>query len=127
MICTRSAAGEVLALEPQSAARRAFLAAAVYSRHTAQGAIPEADALARVLSPERLARARVFGLAMRLGCDLSGRSPELLAASTLEVTDAEVVLSAKRGQADLLLGEQTARRLSALGTALERETRMQAV
>jgi exopolyphosphatase/guanosine-5'-triphosphate,3'-diphosphate pyrophosphatase len=111
----------------QTHPERAFLAAAAFARHTSQSAVPEAEDLARVLTPERLARARVFGLAMRLGCDLSGRSPELLAASTLEVTDTEVVVSAHRSQADLLLGEQTARRLSTLGAALERETRMQAV
>jgi exopolyphosphatase/guanosine-5'-triphosphate,3'-diphosphate pyrophosphatase len=111
----------------QTHPERAFLAAAAYSRYTAQGAPPEDDGLARVLTPEQYARARAFGLAMRLGCDLSGRSPELLSESTLEIRPNEVLLSARRSQADLLLGEQTARRLAALGSALERETRMRQV
>jgi exopolyphosphatase/guanosine-5'-triphosphate,3'-diphosphate pyrophosphatase len=110
----------------QTHAERAFLAVAAYCRHTAQGLPPSTHELSRVLTIEQIERARAFGLAMRLGCDLSGRSPELLAASTLAVTPDTVVLSARNSHVDLLLGEQTGRRLAALGGALDRQTRMQA-
>jgi exopolyphosphatase/guanosine-5'-triphosphate,3'-diphosphate pyrophosphatase len=57
---------------------------------------------------------------MRLGCDLSGRSPALLSAATLSITDTEVVLTAKAASADLLLGEQTSKRAGALAQILHK-------
>jgi exopolyphosphatase/guanosine-5'-triphosphate,3'-diphosphate pyrophosphatase len=100
-------------------AERAFLAVAMFARHTASGTPPEAQTLARVLSPERLARARALGAAMRLGCDLSGRSADLLRRSSLE-TDGEVItLKADGRWADMLLGEQTAKRAATLADQLE--------
>lgn len=107
----------------QTHAERAFLAAAIHGRHTAQPP-PDPEALNRLLTPERLERARVLGLAMRLGCDLSGRSPPLLARAALSLDKGAVVLSAERKASDLLLGEQTARRVAALAAALEREPRI---
>jgi exopolyphosphatase/guanosine-5'-triphosphate,3'-diphosphate pyrophosphatase len=100
-------------------AERAFLAMAMFSRHTASATPPETQTLARVLSPERSARARALGAAMRLGCDLSGRSADLLRRSSLE-TDGEVItLKADGRWADMLLGEQTAKRAATLADQLE--------
>ena len=104
---------------------RTFLAAAVHSRHTSQ-ASPEPETLRRLLTPERLHRARTLGMAMRLGCDLSGRSPPLLAAASLTLDKGAAVLTAARANADLLLGEQTAKRLGALAQALDLEPRIRA-
>ena len=56
--------------------------------------------------------------AIRLACDLSGRSPQLLVNAHIAVTDGVLVLSAADGYADVLLGEQTRRRGKALAEAL---------
>ena len=98
---------------------RAFLAVALFSRHTAASTTPERNAIARILTPERVMRARALGAAMRLGCDLSGRSPTLLGHSQLAVDHDIVLLTADKGWADMLLGEQTAKRASTLADALD--------
>jgi exopolyphosphatase/guanosine-5'-triphosphate,3'-diphosphate pyrophosphatase len=105
----------------QSHPERAFLAAAVFSRHTAGPLTQVGAGIARILSPERLRRARALGAAIRLGCDLSGRAPALLAATTLALDSDLVTLTVKRSAADLLLGEQTRKRLQALANVLELE------
>jgi exopolyphosphatase/guanosine-5'-triphosphate,3'-diphosphate pyrophosphatase len=106
-------------------AERAYLAVCLFARHTASQAIPEPHIISRLLSPERLTRARAVGAAMRLGCDLSGRSSALLARSSLRLDRARVVLSAERGVGDLLLGEQTARRGATLAGILERDLKIE--
>ncbi|OYX34697.1 MAG: exopolyphosphatase [Caulobacterales bacterium 32-69-10] len=107
----------------QTHAERAFLAVAIFTRHTSQPP-PEPETVHRLLTPERLERARILGMAMRLGCDLSGRSPPLLAAARLTLEKAQVVLSADRANADLLLGEQTAKRLASLAQPLGLEPKL---
>jgi exopolyphosphatase/guanosine-5'-triphosphate,3'-diphosphate pyrophosphatase len=109
----------------QTHEERAYLAAAVFTRYEADGPLPEL--LGRLLSQERLHRARALGLALRLGCDLSGRSPALLAASSLSIELQELVLTAHPGQADLLLSEQSRKRLNALAAQLELEPAMRAI
>ncbi len=59
-----------------------------------------------------------MGMALRLGCDLSGRSPQLLANASVAVRDGALRLTATPGYADVLLGEQTKRRAKALAEAL---------
>jgi exopolyphosphatase/guanosine-5'-triphosphate,3'-diphosphate pyrophosphatase len=105
----------------QSHPERAFLAAAVFSRHTAGPLTQVGAGIARLLSPERLRRARALGAAIRLGSDLSGRAPALLAASTLALDREIITLTVKRTAADLLLGEQTRKRLQSLANVLELE------
>jgi len=100
-------------------AERGFLAAAIFARHTAAAGPPEPRVLGRVLSDERLARALALGAAMRLGCDLSGRAGELLQRSTLTIDGKTVRLKAGGRWADMLLGEQTAKRASQLADRLE--------
>lgn len=102
----------------QSHAERAYLAAAVFSRHTTQMAIRPGSGVEKVLTPERLARARALGAAMRLACDLSGRSETLLAVCGLELRDGALVLTLKPGASDLVLGEQTRKRLASLAAVL---------
>ena len=63
--------------------------------------------------------ARALGLAMRLGCDLSGRSPQLLANASVAVDRGTLRLTASEGYADVLLGEQTRRRAKALAEAMK--------
>ena len=107
----------------QTHSERAFLAAAAFARHTSHP-VREAQTLERVLSPERLMRARALGAAMRLGCDLSGRSPPLLARAALAIEKGSLVLTVRRDYADLLLGEHTSKRLNALAGLLELEPKV---
>lgn len=102
----------------QTHAERAFLAAAAFARHATAFTPPEMDVLERLLSPARLKRARAVGAAIRLGCDLSGRSAPLLARSRLLIDKGDLLLTAEPGYADLLLGEQTAKRAGALAALL---------
>jgi len=97
---------------------RAFLASAIFSRHTAAAATPEEATVLRLLSPERRQRARALGAAIRLGCDLSGRNPRLLERSSLSVDAGRLTLRAAPGWEPMLLGEQTAKRAQTLASAL---------
>ena len=99
---------------------RAFLALAAFSRHAPMAIAPDEVVLVKVLSEDQHTRARALGAAMRLGCDLSGRSPMLLSAASLSISDTEVLLTAKAASADLLLGEQTHKRASTLAQLLNK-------
>ena len=100
-------------------AERAFLAVTLFARHTAAAPALEPQVLSRTLTPERLRRARALGAAMRLGCDLSGRNPDLLARSSIDIAREVIVLRAEDRWADMLLGEQTAKRAATLADHLE--------
>ena len=102
----------------QTHAERAFLATAVNARYGGGTSTPEPDTIARLLDDDQKTAARALGLAIRLACDLSGRSPQLLVNAHIAVTDGVLVLSASDGYADVLLGEQTRRRGKALAEAL---------
>jgi exopolyphosphatase/guanosine-5'-triphosphate,3'-diphosphate pyrophosphatase len=102
---------------------RVFLATALHARHTSAQP-PEPETVGRLLTPELFQRARTLGFAMRLGCDLSGRSPPLLAAATLTLEKTSAVLTASGRNANLLLGEQTTRRLATLAQSLDLEPKI---
>ncbi|HWE99146.1 MAG TPA: Ppx/GppA phosphatase family protein [Caulobacteraceae bacterium] len=103
---------------------RAFVALAAFARHTASGTPPEPAVLDRLLNDERRQRARALGAAVRLACELSGRSPELLAHSSLEIRNGVVAVEADETWAPILLGEQTAKRAATLAQLLGREPRL---
>lgn len=98
---------------------RAFLASAVFSRHASGPTPPEPEVINRLLSPERRARARALGSAIRLGCDLAGRNVEVLRHASLGLENDRLRLSAEEGWEDMLLGEQTAKRALTLAQALK--------
>lgn len=98
---------------------RAFLASAVFARHSSAATTPAAADIARVLSVDRRQRARALGAAIRLGCDLSGRNPQLLEKSKLAISGDQLVLTAAPGWENMLLGEQTAKRAQTLAAALK--------
>ena len=104
-------------------AERVYLAQAVFSRY-GSGPSPEAAELARIVAPEAMREARALGAALRLGCDLSARRASLLSATRLSLEDGALTLTAEARHADLLLGEQTRKRLQALAEALEMEARV---
>lgn len=102
----------------QSHAERVFLAVAVNARYGGPAATPEPETVTRLLNEEQRQGARVLGLAIRLACDLSGRSPQLLVNARAGVKDGALVLTASDGYAGVLLGEQTRRRGKALAEAM---------
>ena len=105
-------------------AERAFLALTSFARYTGSPNTPDAKTLGRVLPPDAHRRARALGAAIRLGCDLSGRSGALLKRSRLQTEDGVILLQADDGWADMLLGEQTAKRASALADQLDMGLRL---
>lgn len=105
-------------------AERVFLACAAFSRHTAAAPSRDPIVIARLLSPERLQRARALGAAVRLGCELGGRSADLLAHAQLNIRPNTVVVQADAAWAPVLLGEQTAKRGATLATLLDRTLKL---
>jgi exopolyphosphatase/guanosine-5'-triphosphate,3'-diphosphate pyrophosphatase len=103
---------------------RVFLATALFARHTAAATIPKPELIARLLTHERVQRARALGASIRLACDLSGRSPELLARATLAFRPNAVVIETDEADVPILLGEQTAKRAATLATLMERELKL---
>ena len=102
----------------QTHAERAFLATAMNARYGGGATTPEPETVTKLLDEDQRAAARALGLAIRLGCDLSGRSAQLLANAGARVERGTLVLTASDGYADLLLGEQTRRRAKALADAM---------
>lgn len=102
----------------QTHAERACLAVAVNARYGGPAATPEPATVTRLLNDDQRQGARSLGLAIRLACDLSGRSPQLLVNARARVRDGALILSASDGYADVLLGEQTRRRGKALAEAM---------
>ena len=105
----------------QRHAERCFLAATINARYGGSSATPEPATITRLLSEAGRRRARILGLAIRLGCDLSGRSASLLANASARVEGGKLRLTAADGFADVLLGEQTRRRGRALAEAMNLE------
>lgn len=102
----------------QTHAERAFLACVLNARYGGPSATPEPDLVEKLLSEEARDRARALGLAIRLGCDLSGRSPQLLANATVSVDKGALKLTASDGYADVLLGDQARKRARVLAEAM---------
>ncbi|HEY5288866.1 MAG TPA: Ppx/GppA family phosphatase, partial [Caulobacteraceae bacterium] len=105
-------------------AERVFLACAAFARHTASTVMPGPHIVAKLLGPERYRRARALGAAIRLGCDLSGRGPELLGKARLDFKSGAVVLQADPGWEATLLGEAIAKRAATLAHLLDRELKV---
>lgn len=95
---------------------RAFLAAAIHHRYAKQP--PRlAPAYVRLLSEEQRAAAAALGAALRLGADISGRSPGLLALFEPSAVDGKLLLRVKKKAAHLAT-ETAQRRLDAAAAAL---------
>ena len=102
----------------QTHPERAYLAVAAFYRHTAHADLPEPLTVVRILPEAHRKRARALGAAIRLGCDLSGRSSALLKHARIALADGKLLLTTDPKWADMLLGEQTKRRAQALAGAL---------
>ena len=106
-------------------AERVFLACAAFARHSASLNFPQPEITTRLLTAERRQRARVVGAALRLGCDLSGRNPELLGHARLEFRPEAVALGTSPMWGSILLSEQTNKRAATLASALEKPLRVE--
>lgn len=106
-----------------TAAERAALAAALHACFGGGTDAPIMATLHRLAPPALLARARSWGLALRLGQRLSGGTAVGLAASRLERDGPAVVLRLGQSHADLI-GDAVMRRLKLLGTSLGLEPRL---
>ncbi|MDV6329481.1 Ppx/GppA phosphatase family protein [Asticcacaulis sp. 201] len=103
----------------QNHQERVFLACATYTRYSGDPYTKEPILVSRILGEDMLQQATQLGLLLRLGCDLSAKSAKLLSHAHLRQQDLHLILSAKSGWEDLLLGEQTRRRARALAQALK--------
>ncbi|HEY1414786.1 MAG TPA: Ppx/GppA phosphatase family protein [Caulobacteraceae bacterium] len=103
---------------------RVFLACAAFGRHTASSTVPAPRVVSRLLNSERYERARALGAAVRLGCDISGRSPNLLGRARLDFKPEVVSLQVDPGWEAMMLGEAIAKRAATLATILGRELRL---
>ncbi len=98
-------------------AERAFLAAALYHRYRGPADPPE-NFPAREITPSgTLEQARSLGLALRLGCMVSGRAPALLGLTRIAAEEGRLVLSVAR-EGEPLITDQTEKRLKQLASAL---------
>lgn len=107
-----------------TASERAALACAL---HFCFGGSPDAPLMATLLQlapPQLLARARAWGLALRLGQRLTGGTAVGLAASRLERDADALILRLGAGQGDLAGGDAVLRRLKLLGTILALEPKL---
>ena len=103
----------------QNHQERVFLACAIYTRYSGNAYAKEPVLISRILGEDMLRQATQLGLLLRLGCDLSAKSARLLGHAHIHQQQLQLILSAKSGWEDLLLGEQTRRRARALAQALK--------
>ncbi len=99
---------------------RAMLGAALFACFGGDEAISAAAGWRRLAAPEALARARAWGLALRLGQRLGGGSARVLGGSRLELADGRLLLALPPGE-EALAGASVNRRLRALAAALGAE------
>ncbi len=106
-----------------TAAERAALAQALHYCFGGSGTAPVLQLLAQLASPVLLARARAWGLALRLGQRLTGGTATALSASRLGRDGDQVVLrlDARHGA---LFGDAVLRRLKLLGNAMALEPKV---
>jgi exopolyphosphatase/guanosine-5'-triphosphate,3'-diphosphate pyrophosphatase len=96
----------------------AFLAVAIYARYGGIGDTHDPQLIRGLLRRDQIERARNIGLAMRLGCDLSGRAPKLLWESSIAVTSGRLILTSEPWHDAMLRGDQAVKRAMSLASAL---------
>ncbi|MFZ4109073.1 MAG: Ppx/GppA family phosphatase, partial [Polymorphobacter sp.] len=106
-----------------TAADRAMLAQALHACFGGSATAPVLALLSQLASPAQLARARAWGLALRLGQRLTGGTATALTASRLGRDDGQVVLRLDARHA-ALFGDAVLRRLKLLGSAIALEPKV---
>jgi exopolyphosphatase/guanosine-5'-triphosphate,3'-diphosphate pyrophosphatase len=99
---------------------RAMLGATLYACFGGDEAAIASAAWRSLATPEALARARAWGLALRLGQRLGGGSAEVLGQTVLELADGRLSLTLPTGD-EALAGASVQRRLRALAAAMGAE------
>jgi exopolyphosphatase/guanosine-5'-triphosphate,3'-diphosphate pyrophosphatase len=99
-----------------SHSERAFLAAAVHHRY-AKAAPSHAPAYERLLTDDQRAAAAALGAAMRLGADISARTPSILGDFSLGISGGMLTLGYRQSRAHLVT-EAATKRLEPLGNLL---------
>jgi exopolyphosphatase/guanosine-5'-triphosphate,3'-diphosphate pyrophosphatase len=99
-------------------AERAFLAAAVQHRYTKSLPATAKPVVERLLTPDQAEGASALGLALRLGCDLSGRTAAVMDQFTLRREKDQLILTAAQG-AQHLVTDQAVRRFEPLAEAFK--------
>ena len=92
---------------------RAYLALILFSSYTSTKALPNAQALDRLLSEDEQLAARAYGTAIRLAVVATGRSAELLGAFRLTVKNGALDFTAIKGS-EPLMSERVLHRLRKL-------------
>lgn len=103
----------------QTHKERVFLACTLFTRYSGLAYTKKPALIGKILGDDNLEIATQLGLLLRLGCDLSAKSPKLLGMARIRQHDRHLTLSARAGWEDLLLGEQTRKRAKALAQALK--------
>jgi len=98
---------------------RAFLATTLFHRYSTEPNPAITGAQQSILSSKWKKRARMIGVAMRLGYHLSGSTPGLLEQSKIEIRKDKLVLSCKKSSA--IIGSDTIRRLEKLANLMNLE------
>ena len=106
-----------------TSSERGALATALHFCFGGAGDSPVLALLRQLTPPPMMARARTWGLALRLGQRLTGGTASALAASRLERAGSAVVLRLPVAHA-ALVGEAVSRRLKYLGNALGLEAQV---
>ena len=96
---------------------RVFIAVAIHVRYGASATDLPVPGVVGLLSEDRLNRARVTGLALRLAHTLSGGAPGLLPQTSLRRTTRSLVLELPK-DSDIFLSEAVERRLRALARSV---------
>jgi exopolyphosphatase/guanosine-5'-triphosphate,3'-diphosphate pyrophosphatase len=107
-----------------TASERAVLAATLFVLNGGRHPDPGTAVLARLAPPAALARAQLWGLALRLGQRLAGGAPGILAGARLERKAGLLILHLARAMAPLY-GDAPARRHRLLADALGVEAELQ--
>jgi len=108
-----------------TSAERAALAQALHFCFGGPGSAPVLDRLSRLAPPDLLARARAWGLALRLGQRLTGGTASALKGTSLSREDQTLTLRLDSAHAGLA-GETVQRRLKTLAAALGLEPQIAA-
>jgi exopolyphosphatase/guanosine-5'-triphosphate,3'-diphosphate pyrophosphatase len=98
-------------------AGRVFVATALHARYGGSADAAARHGPSRLLSEDATAEARTLGLALRLGYTLSGGAPGIVARTSLDMVDRELVVTVPEDLAPLV-GESVQRRLDALSRQL---------
>jgi exopolyphosphatase/guanosine-5'-triphosphate,3'-diphosphate pyrophosphatase len=96
---------------------RAFLALSLALRYEAEPDMPFLDSARMLLDISSLRRAEILGTALRLAYTLSGGTPELLAATSLQRDNLRLTLVLAQG-GGVFAGESITRRLERLAQAV---------